>query len=213
MWTFRLAVDVGDKGVDANLSVQQGLWPENLASTSLAANILSQEVNGQEPCRRLPITKRVVQQPPPRSTQAPRRREHEHGPPPCLKHIKGREGGGAPLEERKGKRKKKEKKGSPAKALSLQHPRRDGGTRRIKDLNAKGQHTAIRTRPPRTLRQPDKSYLHACHPISDESKPEEACLGSKAVPFIDFNRSKSASNVFPPLGEALDLEVERTSLV
>ncbi|MQM02587.1 hypothetical protein Taro_035361, partial [Colocasia esculenta] len=33
-----------------------GLWPENLASTSLAAKIFSQEVDGQGPCRLLPVS-------------------------------------------------------------------------------------------------------------------------------------------------------------
>ncbi|MQM02699.1 hypothetical protein Taro_035464, partial [Colocasia esculenta] len=35
----------------AGLGFLQGLWPENLVSTSLVAKVLSQEVNGQDPCR------------------------------------------------------------------------------------------------------------------------------------------------------------------
>ncbi|MQL69046.1 hypothetical protein Taro_001371 [Colocasia esculenta] len=34
--------------------IMHGLWSENLASTSLAAKILSQEINGQDTCRLLP---------------------------------------------------------------------------------------------------------------------------------------------------------------
>ncbi|MQM10452.1 hypothetical protein Taro_043346 [Colocasia esculenta] len=98
LWTFRVAVVLGGRGVDANLRILQvigspegrfstlfsiplapvccpgvpkapsswkthrmglgflqGLRPKNLASTSFAAKLISQDVDGQIPCRRFPV--------------------------------------------------------------------------------------------------------------------------------------------------------------